>query len=333
MSARPDPAPEIRVFRSEDLPLGASGERPFQAEELLRRFLPPQERISFAWVDLQQGHSMPEHPHERHRLLIVHGGSAELTGEMKRKVAADEVVAIPRGCAVGIDGVGGGGFRAVSIDFDEASGSSDAYDSTADGLLKHNQRRIDRWLVGPFYPMITDGTLDDSSRRNTFLDCIGLISDTFQTIMFGRQATCRDEAYSPVFLAHFREEFGHNELLAAREEKQTMKDPILVATASWFAHQMYIADNVDKTVLVHLVLEASGHHFHTLARERLSDDVNEEYHEVHAENDDHHTDMGVALLGGHQPETYRRLHRVLDEAWDMFETMTGRIAHIVKTQA
>jgi hypothetical protein len=197
-------------------------------------------------------------------------------------------------------------------------------------LLARNEERGRQILDNPFYRFFTDGTLDDPEKRDLCRSCVQTFSDVFQNIIFTRQATCADPAFRGTFLTHFMEELGHNEMLGERREGPETRDPILAATASWFASQMFMLDNVEKTVIVHLVLETSGHLFHTLARRSYLDDPSRAYFEVHSDSDEHHRDMAMHLLTGHHPDTYRRLMRILDDGWDMFDAMARRMAELVR---
>ena len=156
-------------------------------------------------------------------------------------------------------------------------------------------------------------------------ESIRVFSDAYQTFLFTRQATCRDEAYTDMFDEHLREELGHNRLLKVAGDKRVSTDPILKATSAWFCHQMIVLDNAGKTVL-NLLLETGGYYFHTLAKPVFESDGSAEYFDIHAEADERHKEMGVDILAGLHPTTYRRLCRILDEGYDMLETMTRRMA-------
>jgi len=265
-------------------------------------------------------------------LLVGCDGAAQLS-PIDRAIGRDDLVALPAGQLCRISGVGPDGFHALAIVLGEAQGvlaSPPASDQlTLDGLLAHNLRRLEQVAQGRFFTMLRDGTLDSRDKRRAYLDGVQVFSDMFQTMIFSRQASCRDDLYAPVFLQHLRAELGHNELLAQRSDKQVSKDAVLAATASWFAYQMHVLDNVEKAAVIHLVLETSGQHFHALARDRFADESNRAYYEVHADNDDEHAKMGIRLLDGHHPSVYRRLHQIVDEAWDMFEAMVNRIVDSV----
>jgi len=83
---------------------------------------------------------------------------------------------------------------------------------------------------------------------------------------------------------------------------------------------------------VNVVLETAGYHFHTIAQPAFVDDDCSNYFNSHAEGDERHKEFGRDLLEGQSPETYGRLHAILDEAWDMLGAMTSRVAELMSSR-
>jgi hypothetical protein len=183
-------------------------------------------------------------------------------------------------------------------------------------------------LQSPFFALLRNGKLSKGERAAA-REVLRVFSDAFQAFLFLRQGTCRNEEYRSTFLEHLKEELGHNELLSVSRNARVWGDPILKATSSWFCHQMLVLDNAGKAV-VNLVLETAGFHFHTLAAPVFSEDVSARYFNVHAEEDEHHKEVAVDLLRGEHPETYRRLSGILEQTWDMFDTLTRRFAYLIE---
>jgi hypothetical protein len=265
-------------------------------------------------------------------MLVVFRGTAELTGELPRELEAGDVVMFPGNHRYGLRGVGAEGIQALLVMFNGQGGRKRGSVRSLEALLQHNEARARMALEGPYFALLRSGALDSSRSRKRFRDAARVFSDAFQTILLTRQATCRDARYAAIFHEHMEEELGHNELLTVPRARRAPADPILRATANWFCHQMLVLDNIDKAVLVHLVLETAGYHFHTLAKPVLSDDVSAEYFHVHAEADDDHKDVVTCLLANQHPNTYARLHQVVEDGWDMFDAMTKRIVHLVELE-
>jgi hypothetical protein len=199
-------------------------------------------------------------------------------------------------------------------------------------VLEYNEKRLRQHVRIPFFQILEDGTLLDEKKRARFLGCLYVWSGYFQQIMFSRQATSVDERFKPVFLEHLAEELGHDKLLEEYGKKVKIEDPVLEATSSWFVHKMFQLDNVGKAALVHLVLEASGDEFHTRADPLFSRFVTTEYFNVHAELDDGHAEIGVDLLKHQHPVTYAEILNLIEQSWDMFETLMDRIVYLVNHQ-
>ena len=119
------------------------------------------------------------------------------------------------------------------------------------------------------------------------------LSNEFQKVMFARQASCINDDFLSTFSQHFEEELGHDELLMQRDNINTEKDAVLIASSSWFVWQMFVRDNIEKVVLVHLVLELSGDYYHEIAKGLFSDDVSSDYFSIHAEADEFHALISV----------------------------------------
>jgi hypothetical protein len=217
----------------------------------------------------------------------------------------------------------------LQVTLQQQSGEASAdRELSLETLLERNRKRAEQALESPFYVLLRDGLLNTRDKRSAACEAIRVFSDSFQTFLFTRQAMCRDDGYFAAFHGHLLEELGHNDLLQVEGNPRIARDPILRATSVWFSHQMLKLDNAGKAV-VNLVLETSGYYFHTLAKPVFADGSSATYFSAHAEADEEHMDLGVDLLGGLHPDTYRRLLELLDESWDMLQTVTTRFAELV----
>jgi mannose-6-phosphate isomerase-like protein (cupin superfamily) len=281
-----------------------------------------------AWIHARPGQNVGLRSHPLPGLLIVLGGRAELFGRSRRGVEQGDVITVPALHEYGFESVGEGGLHALHVMFREQRRTLPVPDASFEHLVMRNEVRMSEALQTPFFALLRDGKLSKGERAIS-REVLRVFSDAFQTFLFLRQATCRNEEYRGPFLAHLNEELGHNELLSVSRHARVWGDPILKATSSWFCHQMLVLDNAGKAV-VNLVLETAGFHFHTLAAPVFSEDVSAHYFNVHAEEDEHHKEVAVDLLRGEHPETYRRLSKVLEHTWDMFDTLTRRFAYLIE---
>jgi hypothetical protein len=303
--------------------------RPFGAHALLSSVVSRSD-VALAWTRAICGQEVGLRSHATRGLLIVLEGNARLIGRIQRDVVQGDVITLPEHHEYGFRAIGPSGLQALHIAFaSEVSAPVEAL--SLEQLLAYNEVRAQRALTNPFFLLLRDGGLKTPRRRAMMREALRVFSDAFQTILFTRQATCRDERFRDTFHSHFIEELGHNKLLKVSGQSRAGADPILRASSTWFCHQMLVLDNGSKAI-VSLVLETAGYYFHTLASPVFAEDESAEYFSAHAEADEQHKDICVSLIEDLHPENYRRLHRVLEATWDMFEVMTKRIAHLVELE-
>jgi quercetin dioxygenase-like cupin family protein len=302
--------------------------RPFHAHELLGSVLPTA-AVAMAWTKARPGQEVDLRSHATPGLLIVLEGDAELVGRVRRKVQAGDVITLPTNHEYGFTEIGAKGLHALHVAFGQEVASKNDQAQTLQQLLSRNDARMQIALSNPFFSLLRNRRVDNSRRRTAMRECLRVFSDAFQTLLFTRQATCRDARYAPSFNQHLREELGHNQLLKVSGSSSIARDPRLLATSAWFCHQMLVLDNAEKAA-VNLVLETAGYYLGTLAGPLFSGQESSGYFDTHAEDDAHHKDVGIRLLEGLHPQTYGRLQRVLDSSWDMLEAMTRRFAHLIE---
>jgi mannose-6-phosphate isomerase-like protein (cupin superfamily) len=349
---------QIRVIARETIPpitsvqeggeVHSLGElRDFRWNDQLREFMtarPAGEGFSISWVQLKYGETLDPHRHPIQSMMVFYGGSGQMLGDRTGPVLAGDIVFVPAGCEHGFVG-GLDGLYGLSIQF--GSGlytvpekprvlfSEEANDF--ESVLAYNEKRIEGFVKRPIFEVLADGTLEDPVKRKRYLDALQIWVDGNQTLLFSRQATCAEPGYAGVFLQHMKEELGHDALHKERasgppagDAPGGRRDSVMEAVTNWFAYQMYVLDNAEKTAILHLVIENASAAYHKLAMPVLSKYVSNEYFEVHVENDGEHAAMGAALLRRESPKTYARLRQIVGEAWDMLEMMTDRVAEITR---
>ena len=303
---------------------------------------------ALAWIEAPAGGRVELRAHHAPTLLAILRGRATLVGTVAtagagraapamnavtgaagaRQVEPGDVLTVPAEHSYGFAQIHAD-LHVLQVALQEQSGEAEAErELSLDSLLARNGVRAKQALESPFYVLLRDALLDTQDKRAAACEAIRVFSDAFQNFLFTRQAMCRDEAYFAAFHGHLLEELGHNDLLRVSGNPRISRDPILRATSVWFSHQMLKLDNAGKAV-VNLVLETSGYYFHTLAKPVFADGHSATYFAAHAEADEEHMDLGVELLAGLHPDTYRRLLELLDESWDMLQTVTTRFAELV----
>lgn len=175
--------------------------------------------------------------------------------------------------------------------------------------------------------LIKSSQMANKKTRDKLLDCIQVFSDFFQKTVMLRYIFCDNKRFLPTTIEHLCEEFAHNFSLSKdRNNKPAPWDPILEATAAWFSWKMFTLDQEEKTVLLHLVLEASANIFFQEAHKVMTAYAETDYFKVHSECDAKHEKMGIKLLENLTNEKYQRLLEVQFKGWDMLNVVCNRIA-------
>ncbi|WP_040069780.1 iron-containing redox enzyme family protein [Pseudomonas batumici] len=196
-------------------------------------------------------------------------------------------------------------------------------------LLKENKRFADSYRSSCLMSLIQSKQMENKENRERLLDAIQIFSDYFQKTIMLRSALCDDRKFLSVVQAHLNEEFGHNfKLMKDRKYRAPVWHPVLEATAAWFSWKMLTLDNDEKTVLIHLVLEASANIFFSAAHNVMRDYGETDYFEVHADADARHEQMGSELLDGLCAEKYVNLMTIQQQGWAMLNAACDQIAHL-----
>ena len=203
-----------------------------------------------------------------------------------------------------------------------------------DTLLETNQTFTDAFKDNPLMQLIDSYVMHEARNRVRLLDCIQVFSNYFQKTVMLRAALNQNHRYVPIVRAHLVEEFGHDvALMHDRKDREPIWDPILEACSCWFSWQMLSLDNSEKTVLVHMVLEASAHLFFIQAHRVMRQYAETDYFKIHADVDEHHETMGLDLLTGLRDLDYQRLSEVQQQGWAMLNTACCRMAELTQALA
>jgi quercetin dioxygenase-like cupin family protein len=319
----------------------------FRRHPALRELLPEAARLSLAWVRLQAGEVLGTHEHPTASMIILTSGNGRLSVGQQTPLEEGDIVFVPPGVAHGFIGEAPAGFWGLSVQF-EGNGlyedpntprvqflkSEAAVRSPGLARLLERKEYLQRdYLKNPLFELIRSPSIRDRQIRDRMLESLQVWSNQFQKIVMFRYALSEQQAFAALAWQHLAEEFGHHRRLA--EDRGTDRvevwDPVLEGTSSWFVLQMTQQDDLSRSVLVHLVLEAAGASFHQIASPIMRELGKSDYFAQHDELDADHERMGLALLDGLDEATYRRLTRVLEDGWAMFGVLCSRIAHLAET--
>ncbi|MFE6912243.1 cupin domain-containing protein [Streptomyces erythrochromogenes] len=319
--------------------------RDFRRNEALASFIPEQGRTSLAWVRLRDGETLAPHQHPTKSMILVCKGSVRLVGDVQQDLAEGDIVCVPPGRLHGFATSAGEEFHGLSVQFEGSGLYEDEhaarvrFTETETGSLAEldelNEELLQRHTRNSLFNLFASGRLQSEPElRNRFVDALYVWSGYFQRMLYARQALVGDPHLEKLYAQHLREEFGHDEMLRKEHDiTRRVYDPILEATSSWFVNQMHRADEAAKIVIVHMVVESSGHVFGEATEKIFKSpqvDDGASYFELHAEVDDDHRGIGRDFLRGISATEFPHLMTVCKEAWDQMDLVHERIAaHIL----
>jgi hypothetical protein len=196
-------------------------------------------------------------------------------------------------------------------------------------LLQRQAAFLKQFNENPLMQLIVGQETTKQDVRRQLLDSLQVFSDYFQKAVMLRAVFTEQSLLFKMAQEHLHEEFGHNTSLSAdRGHRPTVFDPILESTTSWFCWKMLTLDRLEKTVLMHWVLEASAYSFFTEAHKVMQIYKETDYFKVHAEADEYHKELDTSFLEGLSDENYANLLIVLEQSWQILFTACGRIAEL-----
>jgi hypothetical protein len=177
--------------------------------------------------------------------------------------------------------------------------------------------------------LIRNGLLKDPVARRKFLDCFQVWSNYFQKMVLNRVVTLQNPVFEELAWAHLVEELGHNRDLAkSRPDLQTVFDPILEGVCSWFSSKVGVISDLEKVVLVHLVVEASAVFFYKHVQPAMGTNTAKNHFDKHKADDEAHVAMGYDFLRKVTSADWPRLFEIQRQGWAMLMAVMGRVADL-----
>lgn len=196
-----------------------------------------------------------------------------------------------------------------------------------DTLLTYNKINLEKFKQNSLMELIQSNKVNQEAIRKRLLDCLQFFSDYFQKMIMLRYVLCDNSIFFNLVSEHLKEEFGHNmSLRNDRFGRSDLWDEKLDANCSWFMWKLFTSDNEERTVLIHLVLEASANIFFKEAHKVMSKYKETNYFKMHSEADEKHEHMGLEHLQGLSPTKYERLIELQDRGWVILSGICSRIA-------
>ena len=196
-------------------------------------------------------------------------------------------------------------------------------------LLHYNNQRIAQFKTTRIMQLLEQGVLNLEGKKEKFLAALLIWSHYFQRTLYARQAFCFEEPFETIFREHLAEEFGHDLLLQQEHNDDSIiEDAHIDAAGTWFLNSMLSSSNLEKLIIVNLVLESAGDVFYTTVFPFFQANMKKKggFFQIHAQADAHHSQIGMDLIKDQSAVTYSRLISVAGQSWDMLEIIFARIA-------
>jgi quercetin dioxygenase-like cupin family protein len=318
----------------------------FTKNARLADFLPKDNRISMAWVRLEAGEELTPHTHPVPSMILIVEGSARTTGDKHAVMNAGDALLVPQRRPHGFIGLPPNGFWGLSIQFDSrglyediedpwatflaSEDTSETARSPVEQLFKKNEEFMERFDKHRLFVLVRNGLLKNPESRRRFLDCFQVWSNQFQKMILNRVVTLQDPLFEELAWQHLSEELGHNRDLAkGRTDLLPVFDPVLEGVCSWFPSKIGVISDLEKLVLVHLVVEASAVFFYKHVRPAMGTTDGKKHFDSHKSADEAHVEMGYEFLRKTSSADWPRLFEIQRQGWAMLMAVMGRIADLV----
>lgn len=343
---RRDDVPSMRTIVVNGVEHWLGHVKDFTKNTNLAEFLPKDNRISMAWVRLEAGEELTPHVHPVPSMILIVEGSAKTTGDKHAVMNAGDALLVPQRRPHGFIGMAPNGFWGLSIQFDSRGlyediedpwatflaqeKSSDTASSQIDQLFKKNEEYMERFDKHRLFVLVRNGLLKNPVAKRKFLDCFQVWSNYFQKMVLNRVVTLQNPAFEDLAWAHLTDELGHNRDLAkSRKDLQTVFDPVLEGVCSWFASKVGMISDIEKVVLVHLVVEASAMYFYKHVQPAMAANATKGHFDKHKSDDEAHVAMGYDFLRNVTSADWPRLFEIQHQGWQMLMAVMGRVADLV----
>lgn len=196
-------------------------------------------------------------------------------------------------------------------------------------LYQQQEECLKKFKNSHLLKILSSIELDKKEIRDIILDCIQIFANYFQKIVMLRGAFTYSLVLSSMARMHLNDELGHDAILMKeRNDRNPIFDPILDSSMAWFCWQMFGLNDLEKTILMHWVLESSAYCFFINAKTVFDRYDKMKYFEIHAEADEEHKNVAPAFLNNLRPAEYARLETVLVQGWAVMTTACNRIAEL-----
>jgi hypothetical protein len=197
-------------------------------------------------------------------------------------------------------------------------------------LMADLEHQKDAFRASALMRLLSDERLAEPTVTSRLMAGLQVWANHFQTLLHLRMALGRDPAHIEIAADHQREELGHHTNLRRQrgESARDIWDPVMEAASHWFVARFHAASDLERTMLMHLVIESSAEIFFLKAAHIFTDMP---HFSGHAEDDGGHIAMGLGLLSAaseHELVALRELHH---QGWQMITLLCDRMATVARS--
>lgn len=198
-------------------------------------------------------------------------------------------------------------------------------------LINNNKKFKKDFEQNSLFKLMESGYFNSEEKREIFLDYFQIWSNYFQKAMLLKTALCDDPSFSPLFYQHFREEFGHDQMLTRDRERSCIKkDAVLEALCNWFLSKMISFSPYEQVVVMNLCVEGCAVVFYSFAKSAIDPDNQLEHFQAHGSIDLNHEEMGLSLLENLSSSQYNRLLEIQEDTWEICGALMQRLSELVQ---
>lgn len=299
--------------------------RSLQNHPNLKCFFDSEKKLSIAFTQLSSGQELPVHQHPMESLIIVINGEGEYFGEFNSKIKKGDIVIVPKNSDHGFKS--DKGMECISVQNDgepiyknDGTKRAEFNMSVYDFLLEENNKNNNNFAT-ICREIKQNINLFGDEFKGTLFGYIKRWSETFQTLLFLRQANTTNEELKIIFEQHMEEEIGHHKYL---ESYDYVFNENMEGFCAWFESQMSKVNDFEKTILMHMVLELAGTTFSSLIGGDENSSVGS-YIDLHSDLDEDHSLMGREQVKLYCQYSGDDVIHFNSQCWAMFNSMFSHI--------
>lgn len=188
-------------------------------------------------------------------------------------------------------------------------------------LFKNNQYK-NEFSQNSLFADLDDGNLEK------FLDHFQIWSNAFQKMVVKRLQLSESDTFRLLAQQHLDEELGHNVALSQGRNIIEGFDLELLNLCEWFPQFIENLDDLERLVLVHLVVEGCACVFYEKLTPLFKGHPKESHFIEHQHADAGHDLMGIDLLANQTEETYNKLEEVQQLGWKQINLLMSRLGYL-----